>query len=1232
MATARQLSELISNLTDKRVTTRRKAIDYLTQSLIEETNALPALLTKNSLKISRAKSSDNIGWHQLILGLVTALNMENAKKWINMDCKGNINIRHTTQFAVYTMQTYADSEAAVLAQSILETLGIDVSKALIEYGLHNDDDNDVINDGLDPQTLGNEENAYAQLEKEQIRKNSDLDYQKIQIWIGYIQSECNNCRDHKGVFTNNAQINSTLCEMKKFMSAHHDVLHIWNCFKNLNSINVLCDMIALIIMGNGSDSLRKGFTAILDILLFYANYFKKQRQKGVAQKNDSANCDGYIIKSMIDILLSYFNMGVIKFSKIQSKACSVMDKITKLSPESSQFAVEYGGIECIFNMIITWLQSQERDKHKSLIVSSLNFLDNVVKDNDINKKTMCHNGGCLHILNILSVGPNVHNDVVMAALKLLLSLTSISATNNDHNEVSESITCNLILVLINNHNILTILYNAIELLQKEKKTLYLMMDLLLNICKNCSKLSVDVQTWIIRIVLEFSSKYQKSTMIHSYCIQITTAIIEHNPMQNVQLLLQQKGLIHILETMKLSQYKEEIILLVFKLMKIITNINDELNAHFVTESNAFKFIVHVMKNWYLNEKENVESRVLIIKNCCQIITKLLVNDHCANIANQSHVTSSLIKLIIAHDQHSSNKQNNNSHSTLTIVNNQSVSDVNSSHLQSNPYLNRISMFIEILKSISTLCQCPSAENAKEISLKVAKHAIKTTLKSVEMHVLINHEMNDAHNKQQKKVLLSVLTDFCTICMEYTSSYFIKYDICPIIIKSITKYSSSTDEDFVICCKLIDFVGVLLTANNKSYEILESHLKTSALINNLRSTQKNSYRSYQPLIEACNRYNKVLQKCIRKINNGAAPSSVHPIKVSLKKMSSSKAPGSEKKSTPSSPIEIKQSQPDNVVSAPNIVLDDRSLISTALPSIPSPNFGHASNAYQPSFVSGFHHHHQAQQQQQHHHPYYIQQQQMIAMFNHQNNANGPGSVYNNCNNNNHGISPSAQQSHSHQSGMSMAALNQMQQIQQAQLMKQMQQQQSTVKMYTESAHPYHTLNVHSPKIFGHQPVSEASDIPIQNKLHSSLVQLLSTGSIMTKYPSIHTETPNYMMELTKMKCKYKLVRVSSDWQTIEFHNIQQTADPNMMMPSKGKPPKVLPIGNMKHIDSSFNDSNSAHLHQQQRLFSKSKHSLDLYIYALDKNGKEIVIKLICQNMNDTKRWTRALNQIISYFKH
>merc|ERR1719461_2680592 len=249
-------------------------------------------------------------------------------------------------------------------------------------------------------------------------------------------------------------------------------------------------------------------------------------------------------------------------------------------------------------------------------------------------------------------------------------------------------------------------------------------------------------------------------------------------------------------------------------------------------------------------------------------------------------------------------------------------------------------------------------------------------------------MNDAHNQQQKKVLLTMLTDFCNICMEYTSSYMIKYEICPLMVKSIDKYSNSSDQDFVICCKLIDFIGVLLTANNKSYEILENHLKASALINNLRSAQKNSYRSYQPLIEACNRYFKVLNKCVRKIKGDKAK----PIKLSLKKISS-KGPGStsEKKvSSPSSPIELKQSLSDNIVSAPNIVLDDRSLVGTALPSIPSPHMV----PHHPVFAnvpSGYHPQMHQQQQQQQQHPYYVQQQQMIAMYNNQ-SGHGPGSMY------------------------------------------------------------------------------------------------------------------------------------------------------------------------------------------------------------------------------------------------
>ena len=112
----------------------------------------------------------------------------------------------------------------------------------------------------------------------------------------------------------------------------------------------------------------------------------------------------------------------------------------------------------------------------------------------------------------------------------------------------------------------------------------------------------------------------------------------------------------------------------------------------------------------------------------------------------------------------------------------------------------------------------------------------------------------------------------------------------------------------------------------------------------------------------------------------------------------------------------------------------------------------------------------------------------------------------------------------------------------------------------------------------------------------------------------------------MKSKFKLVRISSDWQTIEFHNVQQNQDNVNQMIGKGKPPKVLPIGNMKYIDSSFSDKI-----KDQRVFSKSKHSKDLHVYALDKNGREIVIKLICETMNDTKRWTRALTQIINHFK-
>merc|ERR1712241_674203 len=121
-------------------------------------------------------------------------------------------------------------------------------------------------------------------------------------------------------------------------------------------------------------------------------------------------------------------------------------------------------------------------------------------------------------------------------------------------------------------------------------------------------------------------------------------------------------------------------------------------------------------------------------------------------------------------------------------------------IKDNPYLNRISMLIEILKSISSLTR-----NNKDIALKVAKHAIKTILKSVEMHILgnvnddndIDHVMmDDAHNKQQKKVLLMVITTFLADCMDNTSSYLIKYDICSIIYHSLQKYHDPNNEDLI----------------------------------------------------------------------------------------------------------------------------------------------------------------------------------------------------------------------------------------------------------------------------------------------------------------------------------------------------------------------------------------------------------------------------------------------------
>eukprot|EP00485_Elphidium_margaritaceum_P014050 CAMPEP_0202731464 /NCGR_PEP_ID=MMETSP1385-20130828/187166_1 /ASSEMBLY_ACC=CAM_ASM_000861 /TAXON_ID=933848 /ORGANISM="Elphidium margaritaceum" /LENGTH=228 /DNA_ID=CAMNT_0049397765 /DNA_START=2597 /DNA_END=3283 /DNA_ORIENTATION=+ len=148
--------------------------------------------------------------------------------------------------------------------------------------------------------------------------------------------------------------------------------------------------------------------------------------------------------------------------------------------------------------------------------------------------------------------------------------------------------------------------------------------------------------------------------------------------------------------------------------------------------------------------------------------------------------------------------------------------------------------------------------------------------------------------------------------------------------------------------------------------------------------------------------------------------------------------------------------------------------------------------------------------------------------------------------------------------------------------------------------------------------QCGSLQARQTMDASLVQLLEQGTIMTKFPSIHTETANYMQALSRMKGKYKLLRMAPDWQTLEFHNILCANGGAQQQPQISlhatKPPKVLPVANMRCVESVF-----------------AGNCKDLYIYALDKNGKEIAIKLICETFNDTKRWTMALTQIIARYK-
>ncbi len=43
-----------------------------------------------------------------------------------------------------------------------------------------------------------------------------------------------------------------------------------------------------------------------------------------------------------------------KINKVMMKACGILDKMSKENEQCIKYCVDYGGIECIFNIIISW--------------------------------------------------------------------------------------------------------------------------------------------------------------------------------------------------------------------------------------------------------------------------------------------------------------------------------------------------------------------------------------------------------------------------------------------------------------------------------------------------------------------------------------------------------------------------------------------------------------------------------------------------------------------------------------------------------------------------------------------------------------------------------------------------------------------------------------------------------------------------------------------------------------
>eukprot|EP01084_Bolivina_argentea_P096670 173782_1 len=80
-----EITQIIADLQEKKVTKRRKAIDQLAQALSEETNSLSTLLTKNSLNTNKQLKSTkciDYGWRELLFKVMIAFQHENSKKWV----------------------------------------------------------------------------------------------------------------------------------------------------------------------------------------------------------------------------------------------------------------------------------------------------------------------------------------------------------------------------------------------------------------------------------------------------------------------------------------------------------------------------------------------------------------------------------------------------------------------------------------------------------------------------------------------------------------------------------------------------------------------------------------------------------------------------------------------------------------------------------------------------------------------------------------------------------------------------------------------------------------------------------------------------------------------------------------------------------------------------------------------------------------------------------------------